>query len=362
VLSKADDFPVHQRAEPIATAGTDRNFYDRYFFYAQSPDGGCFLAAALGVYPHLDVMDAAFSWMEGGVQRSVFASRRLRGERMDTSVGPISVEVLEPLHRLRVQLLETDGLAAELLFDGRHAPIEEPRFTWRLGPRTIMDATRMTQNVLASGTVRVGSEEHAVSRWTGTRDRSWGVRPVGAPDSQPPAAAPQFFWLWAPLNFDRYCLYAHTNDDADGAGWNRSARLVDLETATEQRLIAPRFHIDWKPGTRRAAAARLDATTETGEALEVRMAPEAAFQMHGLGYGHPRFAHGAWRGELDVASESFDSSRADPATPLNAHVQALVHAEMRIGDSNPISGRGVLEQLIIGPHRPSGFRDVFDLA
>jgi len=31
MLSKADDYPVHQRAEPIATAGTDRNFYDRYF-------------------------------------------------------------------------------------------------------------------------------------------------------------------------------------------------------------------------------------------------------------------------------------------------------------------------------------------
>ena len=38
----------------------------------------------------------------------------------------------------------------------------------------------------------------------GTRDRSWGVRPVGAYDSQPmvPFSMPQFYWLWAPIHFD----------------------------------------------------------------------------------------------------------------------------------------------------------------
>ena len=32
MLTKADDYPVHQLPEPIATSGTDRNFYDRFFF------------------------------------------------------------------------------------------------------------------------------------------------------------------------------------------------------------------------------------------------------------------------------------------------------------------------------------------
>ncbi|MFN7177097.1 MAG: hypothetical protein ACK4MX_09430, partial [Thermaurantiacus sp.] len=243
-----------------------------------------------------------------------------------------------------------------------HSPIAEPRFTWRLGPRTIMDATRMTQNIVATGAVHIKGQEHAVTSWLGTRDRSWGIRPIGAPDAQPPAGTPQFFWLWLPLNFGRYCLYAHTNDDRDGRGWNRSARLVDLETGAEQLLLSPVFGIDWTPGTRRAAAATLDAITEAGEPVRVRVMPETSFHMHGLGYGHPRYAHGVWRGELDVAFETFDATEADPATPLNAHVQALVRAEMRIDGGSPIPGRGVLEQLVIGPHRPSGFREFFDLA
>ena len=34
MLTPADDYPLHQSPEPIAFAGTDRNFYDRFFFNA----------------------------------------------------------------------------------------------------------------------------------------------------------------------------------------------------------------------------------------------------------------------------------------------------------------------------------------
>jgi len=49
----------------------------------------------------------------------------------------------------------------------------------------------------------------------GTRDRSWGVRPVGARDGQDgaPPAPPQFFWIWSPTNFEQGSFFFHTNDD-----------------------------------------------------------------------------------------------------------------------------------------------------
>ena len=40
MLSKGDDYPIHQTSEPIAYAGTDRNFYDRYFFNGYSANAG----------------------------------------------------------------------------------------------------------------------------------------------------------------------------------------------------------------------------------------------------------------------------------------------------------------------------------
>jgi hypothetical protein len=84
--------------------------------------------------------------------------------------------------------------------------------------------------------------------------------------------------------------------------------------------------------------------------------------MHGIGYGHPKYAHGVWRSELDVQTERFDYANADAANPANAHIQALVKATLTLPGGATHEGRGVLEQMFFGPHAPSGFREVFDLA
>ena len=102
MLTKGDEYPIHQTPDPIAFSGTDRNFYDRYFFNGYTTDGAVFFGAALGVYPHLNIIDAAFSVRIGERQYNLHASRHLQMERMDTQVGPIRVEVIEPLQKLRV--------------------------------------------------------------------------------------------------------------------------------------------------------------------------------------------------------------------------------------------------------------------
>lgn len=355
MISRGDDYPIHQRPEPVATSGTDRNFYDRYFFNGQAPDGSGFFAVALGVYPHLNIVDAAFCTWDGRVQRSVFGSRLLT-DRMDTSAGPIRITVEEPLQRLRVRVAPGDhGIAADLVFNARAAAIEEPRFTWHVGPRTIMDVTRMTQNGDWAGHL----DGHALGGWRGTRDRSWGVRPIGAADTQPnvPPATPQFFWLWAPINFERYLLFFHTNDRADGTPWNRSGRLVELATGNITELGTPAYELSFRPGTRHATRALL-----TGGGVRVELVVDGTFFMSGIGYGHPMRGHGMWQGADITATESLDLGSADESTlPLN-HIQALVAATLTLPDGRTDSGRGVLEQLIVGPHAPSGFTGIFDLA
>ena len=76
-LTRGDDYPIHQTPEPIAYSGTDRNFYDRYFFNGYGAEGELFFAAAFGVYPHLNIADAAFCVVRDGVQTSLHASRWL---------------------------------------------------------------------------------------------------------------------------------------------------------------------------------------------------------------------------------------------------------------------------------------------
>src|SRR5262249_19960390 len=141
MLTKADDYPIHQTADPIAYVGTsDRNFYDRYFFNGYSRDGETYFAAALGTYPNRNIMDGALSVIRRGRQYVVRGSRLLGLERMDTRVGPIAVEVVEPLRQLRLRVAPNEhSLAADLLFNARAGVIEEPRFHQRVKGRVFMD-------------------------------------------------------------------------------------------------------------------------------------------------------------------------------------------------------------------------------
>ena len=56
--------------------------------------------------------------------------------------------------------------------------------TIKNGPRIYMDSTRMTQHGNWSGLIKFKSNEVNLSekKYVGTRDRSWGIRPVGAQD------------------------------------------------------------------------------------------------------------------------------------------------------------------------------------
>src|SRR6185295_6234357 len=113
MLTKGDDFPIHQTPEPIAYAGSYRNFYDRYFFNAYAPDGSAFTAIAFGVYPALNVADAHIAIVKDGKEKCLHASRILGIERMDLQVGPNAIEILEPLQTLKVTIARTEGIAGE---------------------------------------------------------------------------------------------------------------------------------------------------------------------------------------------------------------------------------------------------------
>jgi hypothetical protein len=366
MLTKADDYPVHQLPEPIATSGTDRNFYDRYFFNGYSPDGSVFFAVALGVYPHLNVMDAAFSTIVDGVQHNLRASRLLNSERMDTRVGPIAVDVIEPLKRLRVSVSDNPhGITAELTFTARAAAVEEPRFTFRQGPRTFMDYTRLTQNGAYDGHITVGGKRIAVERDTvvGTRDRSWGVRPIGLSDPQAPAPPrpPQFYWLWSPLNFsDRFMLY-HINADATGKPWNTASVIGALGEESPMHMTSCRSTIAYKSGTRHAKSAIIETIDAAGGQWRAELTPRFNFYMSGIGYMHPEWGHGHWKGENALGYDSFDTESVNENDPRFWHVQAFVDADLT-GPCVERSGTGVLEQLVIGAHAPSGFRELMDTA
>ena len=363
-----DDLPLHQTAEPLAHVATgDRNAYDRYFFNGYTADGSLFFAAALGVYPNRDVVDAAFSVVRDGVQTSVHASARLDPGRR-TTVGPVTVEVVAPMRTLRVVVGPNDaGLEADVTFAARTEALEEPRFTVRRGTRVVMDYTRLTQFGTWSGRVAVGDDVVALDGLDviGTRDRSWGIRSVGEREAGAPGGAPQFFWLWAPLNLADRCIHVDFQEDANGRRAHANGDVVPLLDRPDApvaladpagvRAADVSHEVVWRPGTRRADAARLTLVPHGSAPMVAELEPILDFQMLGIGYLHPEWGHGMWKGEAAVGVEAWKLDELDPLALHHLHVQQLVR--VTVGDE---VGTGVLEQLVIGPHEPSGFTGLAD--
>lgn len=374
MLTHLDDYPIHQTPEPVAHPATgDRNFYDRYFFHGYAREADLFFAAAMGLYPNRRVLDAAVSVVRGGKQVTVRASRLAPTERTETRAGPIAVDVVRPLRTLRVRIDENPhGIAGELVFEARRAPLEEPRFVHRVDGRLVMDSTRLTQHGAFRGWISIDGDriELDPARVWGARDRSWGVRPVGEREGGAPGPLPQFFWLWAPVHFEDVVAQFDVNEDAEGRRWHAHGVLAPAAApGAEPSIAAPEIAaavshtVRWQPGTRRARSAVIRLERHRREPVEIELEPVLHFQMLGIGYLHPTWGHGVWQGTDVTDGERWDLAALDPMAPQHLHVQALCRARLRgLPDGRMREGMGVLEQLVIGPHAPSGFESLLDPA
>ena len=374
-LGPLDDLLAHQTTETFDRVFTsDRNFYDRYYFNLHASSDELFLVAGMGQYPNLGVTDAFVAISHRDTQYVVRASRELGANRLDTKVGPFSVEVLEGLRRLRLRLEPNQwGVAFDVVFDGSVEAIEEPKQQMRQFNRLTMDTSRFAQVGGYTGTLEVGGQRYRVSpdRWKGVRDHSWGVRPVGEPEAGAPGrlSRPGVHWVWTPLHFGDLFVHYGTFQDPDGRPTQLSGCLVPRHASPDaiprgedpgvREMAEMRHEIRWRKGTRWPEGAALHFVSREGQSWEIELEPMLRFQMHGIGYQHPNWAHGCWRGELVTAAESWRLDELDPLLPQHVHAHTLCRARLR-GDGRVREGHGLLETIAFGPHAPSGLRSLLD--
>ncbi len=388
MLSKFDDYPIHQTPDPVAhPATTDKDFYERYWFNGYSRQGDFYLGIGAARYPHLGLQDCGISVVHDGVQHAFHASARAGGEPSDMRIGPFDLQITEPMRSCRVTLEanETD-FACELTFEGRTANVEEPRHHLGGGIRRIMDTTRFTQLGCWSGWLAFGGKRLELDRqqvW-GTKDRSWGTRPLAGGDTRGAPAERRtggIFFLWAPLHFDDVCLHYQLFDDHLGRSlfqvgarlptYGSPAELPGVEDPAVEHMRSLEHSVTFSPDSRMIDSATLAMTSlgTAGDAVgdaatgadgaaagrhEVKLRPLFAFRMKGIGYSHPTWSHGRWHDELAMASESWALDSVDETAYENQHVQHLTRAVYTDPSGNERHGIGVLEQNILGPYAPYG--------
>lgn len=370
-----DEYPIHQAPLSVQYPATsDRNFYDRCYFNAHDRTGEVFVVTGLGVYPNLGVIDAYATVRRGDLQHTVRASDALGADRMRQEVGPYRVEVVEPLREIRVVCDTTGVEGAEVCFDlrwtGSFPAVEEQPHLMRLGGRVILDACRFAQVGTWSGTLTVAGEDMAVGddRWVGTRDRSWGIRPVGEPEPPGRAAAESppdygFWWTYVPLRFDEFAVVVIVQED--GAGHrtlNDAVRVWPESTGRAPELLGwPTVTIGYRPGTRHPESAVIQLTDPEGAPLTLEVETLGFVALNaGPGYGSdPEWTHGQWRGRSWTAASTVDVTTPAVAgmIPFGV-VDHVARAVLHLPDGRSVEGYGMLEHGSIGAHLPSGFTDM----
>lgn len=363
MVSRLDDYLVHQTAEPVAHVGTsDRNFFDRYYFGCHDTEGKLFLMLAFGQYPNLGVTDAFVSVVSEGKQQVVRASREL-GDRLDTRVGPLGVEVLEPMRCLRIYCEPNEwGLEYDLTFEARSPVYLEPRFFRRNGSRVVQDYLRTTQTGRYHGTLKVGGKSYEIApeAFWGSRDHSWGIRGVGEPE--PPgirarAGGGTFFWNWACIQMPDHTLLYTVSEEADGSRWNDSSiRLHAIDSGRPEDHLHSEHSIEFISGTRQFKRATLAMTEKDGRRFTIECDPLMVLWMAGCGYGGD-WRHGQYHGSLAV--EGITHDLGDPETLRR--LSGLHETVCRYTIEGQV-GYGVFELAAFGAYPRYGFNTPRDVA
>jgi hypothetical protein len=363
VISWADDYPIHQTPTFVRVpATTDRNFYDRYWFVGYEPDGSAMFGFAFGRYANRFVADAHATLVVDGVQHSLHASGPAPLDPTDTSVGPIRLEIAEPMRVLVLHIGGAEhGITGEMCFEATTGTIDEGRTRAGSHGQLNVDQTRFMQHGSWHGWLEIDGRRVELDRTTcrGARDKSWGIRPM-AEQSASAGGGGQLFWMNVVREWDGEVTIARTTNGPDGTAWDRagyaapmydSPGLVPFGERTLKRLSTWDFELDLVPGTRRIAGARYRLDWRDGATTELVARPVTTLWYSGMGYEHRRWQHGLDHGGLVIEREVRDVDSVDLDEPEG---RFMCHLLEFTEDGRP-AGHGHTEQLFLGRYEPFGW-------
>src|SRR4051794_32225244 len=178
-LTAADELYSHQLVAPRAATLHEHPAWAERCYHLLFAGDDLILNAGRATYAH-DGRRTAFGGAVAGGTLHALRAREPFGLGDDPDrpdVGPVRIEVLEPLERVRLALDDPGGpLAFDLVYEARFAPVATERNLIELKGEVVTDYMNFFQSGSYSGTVVVDGHEIAVRDRAGFRDRGWGLR------------------------------------------------------------------------------------------------------------------------------------------------------------------------------------------
>jgi hypothetical protein len=366
-LLASDEGFNHQIVDTFATvADSDRSWTEKLWASVVSRDGSVQIDFGLGLYHNRGVMDAFGGISRGREQWTVRASRPL-GADTDTTVGPLSFQVVEPLASTRYVLDDNEScdVAFDLTFTGVLPPFFEERNTYR-DPcgRVNANLVRYHQAGAASGWVRLGSERLVVDpqEWFSFRDHSWGIRGEGAVGAPPTDIAPNpYLVLSADSELPAYMHWTPWFlQKPDGSFYGVQFLVMDvggfraIESAyvnhpdgRQERIrsVTPDLSYDKRTRFLQGGQVRLELESGHPHTVEITALDDTGFFLRPAGYGEWKgHRHGVWSEALTVDGEYIADCHSPSVLPTLGQYRNKP-VRLRDGDAE---GFGIFETIITG--------------
>jgi hypothetical protein len=180
VLLRFDEYPFHQITASFAgVAGSDPQWNDGHYVCLSDQAGQVCLTSSLRLYHNNDVLDGFVCLRHDGRQHNIRLSRRLRPHMDELAVGPLRLEILEPMRTVRLVLEDNEfGFALDVTCRSATVPYEDPAEVTRIDGRLISE--RMTYEITGKcdGWAEVGGERFGLDAATDSffRNHSWGYQ------------------------------------------------------------------------------------------------------------------------------------------------------------------------------------------
>ena len=337
MLTKWDELMCHQLPATMDRIHTDNpEWTERIYISAYNVrDKDTILGVGVGQYPNKNVQDGFVTVWHQGKQYNFRASRTLRPNIDEVRIGPLSVEVLQGLRRLRIQLGDNpSSLRLDAQWIATMNPHEEEHDFRESGGKVVQDISRFDQVGRLRGTLEVAGKRLWLGEdeWWGHRDRSWGTRRplrTDTSDSARTTFAP-FLFSWSAAQFPSWALHWRFVERGPGKySYLSGEKVAPLGEQADPGWLLERTEQDfqWDPSgpVQTLKGGQILLYFRNGERREVSFVTHSPrWHLKGGGYGGYRgWYHGDNKGEYYFEHDVWDLSDAKilaEASTLSDHL------------------------------------------